>query len=168
MSKKPHVLYILSDEHRGQAMGHSGDPNVKTPWMDHLAAGGASFPRAYANCPICTPSRVQIMTGQYNFRNYVKFGHLARGQTTFANLLRRGGYQTAIAGKWQLGGGAATVKEFGFDSYCLWHLNGRESRYWDPRIETNGTLRKDLANRFGPDVMCDFVVDTIEKRWRKC
>ncbi|HIC70032.1 MAG TPA: hypothetical protein EYO90_10980, partial [Candidatus Latescibacteria bacterium] len=65
MSKKPHVLYILSDEHRGQAMGHSGDPNVKTPWMDHLAAGGASFPRAYANCPICTPSRGTIFSGRH-------------------------------------------------------------------------------------------------------
>ena len=45
MSARPHILYILSDEHRGQAMGHAGAPNVQTPWMDRLASEGVSFLR---------------------------------------------------------------------------------------------------------------------------
>jgi hypothetical protein len=52
---QPHIIYILSDEHRGQAMSHTGDPNVQTPWMDRLAAEGASFSRAYANLPDLHP-----------------------------------------------------------------------------------------------------------------
>jgi len=164
--ESPNIVLIMVDDLGYEGVSAYGSPTYKTPHLDQLASQGVLFNHCYST-PICTPSRVQIMTGQYNFRNYVKFGHLDRGQTTFANLLRRGGYQTAIAGKWQLGGGAATVKEFGFDSYCLWHLNGRESRYWEPRIETNGTLRKDVADRFGPDVMCDFVVDVIRKRQQK-
>ena len=105
MSKKPHVLYILSDEHRGQAMGHSGDPNVKTPWMDHLAAGGASFPRAYANCPICTPSRGTIFSGRHAHAGPVAgfFDVFKPTAPSTATELRKHGYHTAYFGKWHCG-----------------------------------------------------------------
>ena len=165
-AERPHILLIMVDDLGYEGVSAYGSTSYQTPHLDRLARQGVLFNHCYST-PICTPSRVQIMTGQYNFRNYIKFGHLDRSQKTFANLLRQAGYQTAIAGKWQLGGDAATVRAFGFDSYCLWHLNGRDSRYWEPRIETNGTLRKDVAARFGPDVMCDFVVDTIKKRQEK-
>lgn len=164
--ERPNIVLIMVDDLGYEGISAYGSPSYRTPHLDQLASQGVLFNHCYST-PICTPSRVQIMTGQYNFRNYIKFGHLARSQKTFANLLQQAGYQTAIAGKWQLGGDAGTVKEFGFDAYCLWHLNGRESRYWEPRIETNGVLRKDVADRFGPDVMCDFVVDVIEKRQQK-
>jgi hypothetical protein len=62
---RPNVIYILSDEHRGQAMSHMGDPNVQTPTMDRLARQGVSFSRAYANCPICTPSRGTLFSGRH-------------------------------------------------------------------------------------------------------
>ena len=64
-ASRPHVIYILSDEHNGMAMSHMGDPNVQTPTMDRLAAEGVSFRRAYANCPICTPSRGSIFSGRH-------------------------------------------------------------------------------------------------------
>jgi arylsulfatase A-like enzyme len=59
----PYVLLILSEEYRGQAMSHTGDLNVLTPEMDRLAGGEVSFSQAYANCPICTPSRASLFTG---------------------------------------------------------------------------------------------------------
>lgn len=65
MNSKPNIIYILSDEHRGQAMGHAGDSNLHTPWMDLMAAEGVSFRRAYANCPVCTPSRGTIFSGRH-------------------------------------------------------------------------------------------------------
>jgi hypothetical protein len=57
MSHLPHLIQILSVEHCGFAMSCAGDPNVRTPNLDQLAAGGMRFERAYANCPVCTPSR---------------------------------------------------------------------------------------------------------------
>ena len=104
-SRKPHVLYILSDEHRGQAMGHSGDTNLRTPWMDHLAAGGASFERAYANCPICTPSRGTIFSGRHAHAGAVAgfFDVYKPTAPSTATELRRNGYHTAYFGKWHCG-----------------------------------------------------------------
>lgn len=102
---RPHVLYILSDEHRGQAMSHLGDPNVRTPWMDRLATEGASFPRAYANCPICTPSRGTIFSGRHAHAGPVAgfFDVFKPTAPSTATELRRNGYHTAYFGKWHCG-----------------------------------------------------------------
>ena len=165
-AERPHIILIMVDDLGYEGVSAYGSTSYQTPTLDGLAKQGVLFNHCYST-PICTPSRVQIMTGKYNFRNYIKFGYLDPKQKTFANVLKQAGYQTAIAGKWQLGGDASTVHGFGFETYSLWHLNGRDSRYWEPRIETNGQLRKDVAKRFGPDVMCDFVVDTIQNRKEK-
>mgnify|MGYP002525781967 FL=1 len=101
------------------------------------------------------------MTGLYNFRNYLKFGQLPVTQKTFANHLRDAGYRTGICGKWQLAGDADTVRQFGFDTHCLWHLDGRESRYWNPRISRNGQLLDGLEDTFGPDIMTNFACDFL-------
>ena len=162
-AERPNIILIMVDDLGYEGVSSYGSTHYQTPNLDRLAAEGMLFNHCYST-PICTPSRVQLMTGQYNFRNYIKFGHLDTNQTTFGNILRDAGYQTSIAGKWQLGGDARTVKQFGFDKFCLWHIGGRDSRYWEPRIVQNGVLRSDVKDRFGPDVMCDFVVDTIKKR----
>lgn len=119
------------------------------------------------------------MTGRYNHRNYQKFGHLKRTEITFANLLRDGGYRTCIAGKWQLGGNAETVKRFGFDQHCLWNmipyqaddpesLNQRpateRNRYQDPTLYRNGEWFQPGAEAYGPDVCTDFIIDFIRQK----
>src|SRR5688500_847568 len=69
---KPNVILIMADDFGYECVGCNGG-GYKTPNLDALAAGGVRFTQAYAT-PLCTPSRTQIMTGRYNFRNYVKFG----------------------------------------------------------------------------------------------
>ena len=102
---KPHIIYVLSDEHRGQAMGHMGDPNVQTPWMDRLSGQGASFSRAYANCPICTPSRGTIFSGRHAHAGPVTgfFDVFKPTAPSTATELRKAGYRTAYFGKWHCG-----------------------------------------------------------------
>jgi len=102
---KPHVIYILSDEHFGGAMSHMDDPNVRTPAMDRLAEEGISFERAYANCPICTPSRGTIFSGRHAHAGPVQFFfdvYKATSPST-ATVLREAGYHTAYFGKWHCG-----------------------------------------------------------------
>ena len=158
---RPNVVLIMCDDLGFEGISIYGSESYETPNLDTLAKQGMYFSHAYST-PICTPSRVQIMTGKYNFRNYVKFGFLDPSQKTFANYLLDAGYQTGICGKWQLGGDLDRVRGFGFESHCLWHLDGRDSRYWNPRISRNGKLLTDLEDSFGPDVMTDFACEFIE------
>lgn len=101
----PHIIYILSDEHRGQAMSHAGDPNVQTPAMDRLAGEGSSFRRAYANCPICTPSRGTMFSGRQAHAGPVSgfFDVFKATAPSTATMLRELGYHTAYFGKWHCG-----------------------------------------------------------------
>ena len=105
MADRPHIIYLLSDEHFGGAMGHAGDVNVRTPHMDRLGAEGLSMGRAYANCPICTPSRGTIFSGRHAHAGPVQyfFDVYKPAAPSIATILREEGYHTAYFGKWHCG-----------------------------------------------------------------
>lgn len=166
-AEKPNILLILADDLGYETIGANGGTSYKTPEIDKLAATGVRFEHCYSQ-PLCTPSRVQLMTGIYNVRNYVKFGHLDREQTTFAHLLKKQGYATCVAGKWQLGKNPDAPQRFGFDESFLWQhtreRNGKlDSRYENPLIEINGKPVDYTQGEFGPDLVNDFVCQFIEK-----
>ena len=122
---RPNVILIMADDLGFECIGANGGTSYETPVIDLLAETGIRFENCHSQ-PLCTPSRVQIMTGIYNVRNYTDFGVLDRGQVTFANLFKDAGYATVIAGKWQLGREEDAPYHFGFDEYCLWqHRHGR-------------------------------------------
>lgn len=165
---QPNIVLIMADDLGYECIGANGG-TYKTPNLDALAEGGVRFTNCFAN-PICTPSRVKIMTGQYNVRNYVKFGLLPRSETTFAHQLKAAGYTTAIAGKWQLGAEADSPQHFGFDQSCLWqHTRKRtrqgtpiDSRFPNPLLEINGKEVDYTDGEYGPRVCADFLCDFIE------
>ena len=169
-AKPPNIVLIMADDLGYECIGVNGG-EYKTPNLDALAAGGVRFTNGFAN-PICTPSRVKIMTGQYNVRNYVKFGLLPRSETTFAHQLKAAGYATAVAGKWQLGNEADSPQHFGFDQSCLWqHTRKRvrqdttiDSRFSNPRLEFNGKEADYDDGEYGPQVCADFICDFMEKQ----
>jgi arylsulfatase A len=118
------------------------------------------FVNAHAT-PLCTPSRVELLTGRYNHRNYVRFGQFDFRERTFAHSLKQAGYATAIAGKWQLEGGKDGPHQAGFDEYLLWQISAQQrgSRYWDPRLMRNGVEVKGTEGRYGPDLFLEFLQD---------
>ncbi len=162
-TKRPNIVVIMADDIGLENLSCYGSKIYETPHLDALAASGIRFEHAHSQ-PICTPSRVQIMTGIHNNRNYVRFGILDPEEVTFANLLRDAGYATAIGGKWQLLGDYGGVRNFGFDRHCLWQLNRRPSRYPNPGLEIDGE-RKDFKNgEFGPDIVNAYLCDFIKAR----
>lgn len=178
--KKPNVILIMADDVSWEAFGCYGGEDYKTPNIDKMAAQGIRFNHCYST-PICTPSRVKIMTGKYNFRNYTHFGYLSPKEKTFGNLMKQAGYATAIGGKWQLNGlyNPAVFKDnqdnmrprkFGFDEHCLWQLTKEKDkggeRFWDPCLETNGKLTtpQDNKGKYGPDIISDYLCDFIERK----
>lgn len=118
---KPNVIVIMADDFGFECIGANGGQSYKTPNIDRLAATGMRFENCHVQ-PLCTPTRLQLMTGQYNVRNYVKFGVVEPGSKTFANVFRDAGYATAIVGQWQLGKDTSLPKRWGFDEHCLWQL----------------------------------------------
>lgn len=168
--KQKNVILIFIDDIGVEAVGAYGQKEYKTPHLDKLAKGGVRFDNAHAS-PLCTPSRVKIMTGKYNSRNYKNFGHLPDSEKTFANVMKANGYKTAIAGKWQLSYGQenplSKPNQFGFDEYCLWNVVTKGlPRFKNPVIHKNGD-KLESEGKYGPLVMNDFVNDFITKNKKK-
>jgi len=161
---QPNIVFILADDMGYECIGAYGG-TYNTPNIDTLAEHGVKFNYAYAQ-PLSTPSRVELMTGKYNYKNYVDFGFMNQDQKTFGNLAQMAGYVTGIAGKWQLGNNSDLPAHFGFDSYCLWQLRylptTNAERYADPLLEENGKVIERDAEMYGPDRQADFVDRFIE------
>lgn len=165
-SDRPNIVLIMADDLGYECIGANGGTSYETPVLDRLAKEGMRFEHCYSQ-PLCTPSRVKLMTGSYNVRNYVSFGKLEESQTTFAQLLKKSCYATCIVGKWQLGKKADLPKHFGFDEHCLWQLYRRPSRYPNPGLEINGKPIDYTSGEYGPDVVTDYACDFIERQKEK-
>jgi len=173
--RKPNIVLIMADDMGYECLGCNGSTEYNTPNLDRLAAGGLRFTNCYSQ-PLCTPSRVKLMTGKYNYRNYEDFGYLNPDQKTFGNLLQDAGYATCISGKWQLNGlnrnnegnqDLSRPNHFGFEEYCLWQLHHERKsgeRFANPLITQNGTDLPRDEDAYGPDVFCDFVLDFIDRK----
>jgi arylsulfatase A-like enzyme len=103
-TKRPNILFIMTDQQRADLMGCEGDQWVKTPGLDRLAASGVRFERAYATNPVCVPSRFSLQTGR--MPSAVGMGGnegapvpAAMGEQCLGALLRRAGYETVYGGK---------------------------------------------------------------------
>jgi len=173
---QPNIILIMADDMGYEALSSNGSESCKSPNLDKLAAKGVRFTNGFSN-PICTPSRVKLMTGQYNVRNYVKFGWLDREQTTFAHQLKAAGYATAIAGKWQLGRDKDSPQHFGFEQSCLWQhtRSGRskdggktiDRRFVNPQLEFNGVEKDFTSGEYAPQICTDFICDFIDQNKKK-
>jgi len=174
--KRPNIVLIMADDVGWECLRCYGGEDYHTPRLDALASNGLKFNHCYST-PICSTTRVKLMTGKYNFRNYTHFGYLSPDEKTFGNLLQTAGYKTAIAGKWQLNGLTSRMPghddktrpmKAGFDEYMLWQLTRPKAfseRYWSPALEHNGTLQttRDNLNQYGPDLLNEFVCDFIDR-----
>jgi arylsulfatase A len=123
---KMNVILILADDVGFECI-HACGSTYHTPNIDRMAERGMLFKHCHAQ-PLSTPSRVQLMTGKYNHRNYTQFAYLDPKEKTFAHLAKEAGYTTCIAGKWQLGYDSRLPEVFGFDSYCLWQLSQQRGK----------------------------------------
>jgi len=170
-SRSPNIVLIMADDLGWECLGAYGSTRYRTPVLDGLAASGARFNHCYAQ-PLCTPTRVQMLTGLYNFRNYTGFGVLRLGERTFGHMLQEAGYATCVAGKWQLwgandsrgfGGKGVYPDEAGFDEYCLWQIEQIGPRYADPLIYRNRRTPDELPGEYGPDVVSGYLMDFMTR-----
>jgi arylsulfatase A-like enzyme len=106
MSRNPNIVFVLTDQWRAQAFGYAGDPNVKTPEIDALAARSINFKNAISVCPVCTPQRAALLTGRFPTTTgmFLNDIYLPAEELCMAEIFKNAGYDTAYIGKWHLDG----------------------------------------------------------------
>ena len=167
--QKPNIVFFFADDIGVECFGCYGGAEYQTPNIDALASEGIQYMNMNAQ-PLSSPSRVQLLTGQYNDRNYSAFGYINDDEHNFAELAHSAGYNTAIVGKWQLGRDRKMISRMGFDeSYCSQVELYRETRsatqtdrYANSIWDINGKSY-DFA-LYGPESMRDFAFDYIDRQ----
>jgi arylsulfatase A len=161
-ASRPNVILIMADDFGYECVTANGGQSYRTPNLDRLAAAGMRFEQCHVQ-PLCTPTRVQLMTGIYNVRNYLNFGTLMRSETTFGNLFQKAGYATGICGKWQLGREPDAPRHFGFEESYLWQHTRRPPRFANPGLEHNGVEKEFPEGSYGPKLVNDFALDFVTR-----
>ena len=109
-ARRPNVLLVITDDQRPDTVHALGNSIIQTPALDKLVREGTVFTRAIAPCPLCVPSRAEIMTGCDRFRNGVSAfgGRIDPGLTLWADAMRRARYHAWYVGKWMNDGRPTT------------------------------------------------------------
>ena len=158
---RPNILLIFADDHAYQAISAYGDPRrlVRTPNIDRLASEGMRFDRCLVPNSICGPSRATVLTGKYSHANGFYNNTNSRfdgSQTTFPKLLRAGGYQTALFGKWHL-----VTNPTGFDEWQI--LPGQGVYYNPPMLAAGGKVQHP---GYVTDIITELSLEWLKKRDR--
>ncbi|MEI7729214.1 MAG: sulfatase-like hydrolase/transferase [Verrucomicrobiota bacterium] len=146
---KPNLLFVFSDQQSRDALGCYDNPDVMTPQLDKLAAHGTLFEHGVSSCPVCTPMRGMLFSGQHPLRNgaiHNDIPLLADNGEYFGHVLKFAGYHTGYIGKWHLLGGDRDrpvppgPMRYGFDEVFLTdncHVDYRpgQAYYWNEQGE---------------------------------
>jgi arylsulfatase A-like enzyme len=151
---KPNIIYIMSDDHAYQAISAYGSVINKTPNIDRLANEGMIFQNAFVTNSICAPCRAVILTGKYSHLNSVKdnVDIFDTTQVTFARLLQKAGYQTAMIGKWHL-----KSQPKGFD---FWKILPGQGDYYNPDFITPAGREK--TEGYVTDIISDVALEWLK------
>jgi len=142
---KPNIVYIMSDELGYYELSCMGNPNIKTPVIDSLAAGGVRFTQGLAGSSVCAPTRCCLMTGKHGGHASVRANDggtpLREGEQTVASVLKRAGYATGGFGKWGCGGRGSTgvPEKHGFDLFVGYYDQVHAHSYYPPYLVKNST-----------------------------
>ncbi|MEM9914485.1 MAG: sulfatase [Planctomycetota bacterium] len=178
---RPNVIWFFGDQHRAQATGYSGDPNLHTPSLDRLAATGLEVTQAVGGCPLCCPFRGSLLSGRYPHEAVP--GHevpLPEGMTTVAGPFNEAGYRTAYLGKWHLDGGGrregrqkgrlalgtvTSERRGGFEHWLGFENNESQYETWlHGHDETGEPVDHFRLPGYGTDAITDLAIDYIGRR----
>ena len=172
------VIWVFGDQHRAQALGCAGDPNVHTPNIDRLAGEGVTFTAAVAGCPLCCPFRGSLLTGRYPHRCIPGHEHpLPDGMPTVATAFKEAGYHTAYFGKWHVDGhheregrGAHHIvpphRRGDFDEWTGYENNNSQWDCWVHGGEGDGAFHYRLPT-YETDALTDLFLGYLKERGRE-
>ncbi len=140
----PNVLFVFADQWRAQATGYNGDPNARTPRLDEFAGRSVRFAQAVSNCPVCSPYRASLLTGQYPLTHgvFINDVPLSENAQSIGKIFAEAGYATGWIGKWHLdghGSRSAFIPRIRRQGFRFWKAqecthNYNHSFYWDDDV----------------------------------
>jgi arylsulfatase A-like enzyme len=171
-SERPNIVFILADDMGHADISCNGRRDYTTPNIDRIAARGARFTQAYANSPVCTASRVAIITGRYQVRLAVGLEEpiappitkpgigLPPKHPTLPSLLKKAGYGTTLVGKWHLG----NLPDFSPQNSGYDHFFGYRSGAVDYFLHVNSAGQPDLWDGDQPVVQAGYMTTLLGDR----
>ena len=168
-TEKPNIVLILADDMGWGDIRSNGNLNIETPVLDKLAEKSLSFDRFYV-CPLCAPTRAEMLTGRYFLRTGVSsvsqgYENMNPQETTFAEVLQQNGYATGCFGKWHNGGYFLQhPNRKGFDEY-VGFMVGHLGYYYDAIYQHNDRDVKSegYATNYFTSQALDFIERNAEK-----
>ena len=162
-AERPNILFLFSDDHAIKSISAYGGPLAEvapTPNIDRIAQQGAVFTNSFCANSICGPSRANILTGKHSHKN----GFMRNGNTfdpsqwTAAKTLQKGGYNTAVIGKWHL-----KTNPVGFDH---WEIFPGQGSYYNPVfIQMDGSKKR--FEGYATDLTTQKAIDWLDNRDKK-
>jgi arylsulfatase A-like enzyme len=179
--KRPNILFVLLDNIGKDWFRCYGSQENVTPNIDRLAQTGVKF-RSFYVTPVCSTTRMALLTGRYPFRTGWHTHHdpaIYGGgyfdwnrETSIARVLKNAGYRTYISGKWQINdlfdpSQKDALEKHGFDEHCIFPEGkvghpAHKKRYWDPYILENGQ-RLEAEGQYGPEIFTDRLIDFMSR-----
>lgn len=163
--EKPNVIIILTDDQGWGDLSFNGNTNLSTPNIDAIAYEGAVMENFFVQ-PVCSPTRAELLTGQY-FPRLGVYATSAGGERmnvgvpTIAEIFKKSGYQTAAYGKWHNGMQPPYhPNSRGFDDFYGF-CSGHWGNYFSPMLEHNGKITK--GEGFLVDDLVNHGIDFISK-----
>mgnify|MGYP002623028589 CR=1 FL=1 len=161
-AKPRNIIFILSDDHRYDAMGFMGHPFLETPNMDSIARNGVHLKNAFVTTSLCSPSRASILTGQYAHKHRVVDNNnpIPKGTVFFSQYLKAAGYETAFFGKWHMGGEKDDPQP-GFDRWVSFRGQGH---YLPAQAGLNVDGQRVPQKGYITDELTDYALDWLRSR----
>ena len=176
MPKQPNIVWVFADQMRGHAMSCAGDPNVRTPNLDRLAADGVRCVNACATYPVCVPFRFTLLTGEYAHSRWVPAldWRMSPCERTIAHDLDEAGYDTVYIGKWHLNGSIPPGDAQGINrtpiqpgcrgGFREWHGFNLRNGFFDTCCFHGDDPTPVPLGKYQTDGLFDIGVDWLEQR----
>ncbi|MBF9018296.1 MULTISPECIES: sulfatase [unclassified Oceanispirochaeta] len=162
MSNQPNIILFLTDDHARWALGAYDDPYVLTPNLDYMARNGVLMKEASTPNPVCSPARACLFTGripsQHGIHDYLgntpnrdENKHWLKEEVPIQALFKKGGYETALIGKWHLGQEHTDKEHFDYSftigtEYPILHGENRTFYKGSEKVECEGSLTRTITN----------------------
>ena len=158
-AKKHNIVFILTDDHRYDAMGFMGHPFMKTPHLDSIAKEGVHLSNAFVTASLCSPSRASILTGLYTHKHRVIDNQRLEQENAvyFAQYLEKQGYDTAYIGKWHMGQHSDHQRP----GFGHWVSFAGQGHYFPPNIKWSLNVNGERVKQKGyiTDELTDYAID---------